>query len=79
LAAFYLANVFAILIAGMFSGSSLHVFPVNVYFWLMVGLLCQIIETDKQERREEARASASGPVSGADPAPPFRRGPLVHA
>lgn len=49
MAAFYLANIFAILLGGIFSGSQLHVFPVNVYFWTIIGLLFQLIMTNKQQ------------------------------
>lgn len=79
LAAFFMANVFALLMAAVFSGSSLHVFPVNVYFWLMVGLLCHIIETDRQERREAANQAVldSGTFSGSEAVRPFRRGAPV--
>ncbi len=43
LGAFYLALIFSILFSGVFSGSQFHVFPINIYFWLMLGLLFQII------------------------------------
>jgi hypothetical protein len=81
LAAFFMANVFALLMGAVFSGSSLHVFPVNVYFWLMVGLLFQIIENDKQQRRELATniTSGSGSLSGSEATRPFRRGALLPA
>jgi len=50
LASFYLANVFTLLFSGVISGSSLHIFPVNIYFWLMIGLLFEIIDRSRSER-----------------------------
>lgn len=66
MASFYMANIFALLIGGIFSGSQLHVFPVNLYFWSMVGLLFQLIALNKSRLAEKAAA-------------PSRRGqPLPH-
>lgn len=59
LATFYMANIFGQLLGGIFSGSQLHVFPVNVYFWLMVGLLFQLIESNKRVTEPYAFISAT--------------------
>lgn len=63
--AFYLANIFAVIIGGIFSGSQLHVFPVNLYFWSMAGLLFQLIAVNKARLAEqnllERRHSESSP------------------
>lgn len=48
LGAFYMANIFSVLFSGIFSGSALHIFPLNLYFWLMTGLLFQVIDINKQ-------------------------------
>jgi hypothetical protein len=61
LASFYMANIFAILVSGVFSGSSLHIFPLNVYFWLMAGLLFQLIDANKAKIKEmETGRSTTG-------------------
>lgn len=49
LAAFLMASTFAVLVAGIFSGSQLHVFPVNVYFWLSIGFIFQLISINQTE------------------------------
>ncbi|RYD86108.1 MAG: hypothetical protein EOP84_00080 [Verrucomicrobiaceae bacterium] len=60
LASFYMANIFAILFSGIFSGSSLHIFPLNLYFWLMVGLLFQIIDSNKKKANTPLHSFPAG-------------------
>lgn len=57
MAAFYMGNLFAVLFAGVFSGTALHIFPLNLYFWLMAGLLFQLIDTDKRAKKTHTAES----------------------
>jgi hypothetical protein len=59
LASFYMANIFAILVGGIFSGSALHIFPINVYFWLMIGFLFQLVQVQNSTRASNLKFSTA--------------------
>lgn len=67
LGAFYLANIFALLLSGVFSGSQFHVFPINIYFWTMLGLLFQIITDNRNSAKlaepRKLRTPAARPLA----------------
>jgi hypothetical protein len=71
LASFYLASVFAIIAGGVFSGSSLHVFPVNLYFWTILGMLFQLVNINRKELAgvsvKTARPNPEGKVPASIP------------
>jgi hypothetical protein len=48
MAIMFVAIVFLTLWTGIFSGSSLHVFPINFYFWFSIGCIVVIIKQTKE-------------------------------
>lgn len=66
LGSFYLANVFALILSGVFSGSQFQVFPVNIYFWMMLGLLFHMIRDNlnfQKSAKLRNQTSASQPLA----------------
>ena len=51
-AAYLLASIFGLLILGIVSGGGLRIFPVNFYFWAMVGGLLMILRSNNAARKQ---------------------------
>jgi hypothetical protein len=63
LAAMYLAVVFAVMATGMMSGGHVAIFPVNLFFWLIMGFLMKFfILYEKEPAPEPAKSSSQSLV-----------------
>ena len=62
---YLLAVIFSIIYTGIISGSVLHIFPINIYFWLMAGLTADSLifrwrnETSQRQLKKNGKQADS--------------------